>query len=49
MFTFIFSRDKCKQFINGLITESEFVEESETFLTDRDMSFDVKKVKLQIE
>jgi hypothetical protein len=49
MFTFIFSRDKCKLFINGKITESEFVEESEVFLTDRDMSFDVKKVKLQIE
>jgi len=49
MLIFIFSRDKCQLFINGLITESEFVEESETFLTDRDMSFDVKKVKLQIE
>ena len=46
---FIAPRDKCQQFIDGLITESEFIGSCDVFLTDRDMMFDYKKVKPQVE
>jgi len=49
MLAFIFPREKCKQFIEGSITESEFVDASGIYLTDRDMMFSFKKVKIQIE
>lgn len=49
MLAFVAPRDKCKQFIEGSLTESEFVEGCDVFLTDRDMMFDYKKVKLKVE
>lgn len=50
MLAFVCPREKCKQFIEGIITESEFIDASDVYITDRDMSsLDFKKVKLQIE
>lgn len=47
--TFVASREMCKRFSDGSITESEFVDGSDTYLTDRDMIFDFKKIKPNME
>lgn len=49
MLALIIPKDKCLQFIDGLITESEFIGNCDVYLTDRDMMFDYKKIKPQIE
>lgn len=49
MLAFIASSSNCEKFINGSITESEFVIGGESYLTDRDMLSGFKKVKLDIE
>jgi hypothetical protein len=49
MLAFITSKEKCRQFSQSIITESEFIDNSDVYLTDRDMTYDLKKVRLQIE
>lgn len=49
MLAFVAPKDKCKQFAEGAITESEFVAVCDAYLCDRDMMFDYKKIKLEIE
>jgi mannose/fructose-specific phosphotransferase system component IIA len=49
MLAFVAPKEKCKQFAEGAITESEFVAVCDAYLCDRDMMFDYKKIKLEIE
>jgi len=49
MLGLVVQKDKCKDFINGEITESEFLQASDVYICDRNMYVDVKKVKLAID
>jgi len=49
MLGFVAPSDLCTKYIAGEITEDELVNAADIYLSDRDSSFDVKKIKLVLE
>jgi len=47
--TLIVSSDNCKKFVEGVITEDQLIDLSDIYLKDRDMGFNVKKIKVTLE
>lgn len=45
----VVASDKCKQFIEGRITQEELVDGADVYLCDRDMVTGIKKVKVSLE
>jgi hypothetical protein len=49
MVGFVFSAENCRKFAESTITEDQLVDSSKVFLSDRDMSTGIKKIKIVIE
>jgi hypothetical protein len=47
--TLVVSSENCKKFVDGIMTEDQLIDLSDIYLKDRDMGFNVKKIKVTIE
>ena len=45
----VIASDKCKQFVEGKITQEDLVDSADVYLFDRDMVTGIKKVKVSLE
>jgi hypothetical protein len=47
--TLVVSSENCKKFVDGIMTEDQLIDLSDIYLKDRDMGFNVKKIKVTLE